>query len=35
MITATEPDHLPRSVERTEISLRDGRPLAAAAERAA
>ncbi len=35
VITATEPDHLPRSVERTEISLRDGRPLAAAAERAA
>ena len=35
VITATEPDHLPRSVERTEISLRDGRPLAAATERAA
>ena len=35
VITATEPDHLPRSVERTEIALRDGRPLAAATERAA
>jgi len=37
LITVTEPDHLPRSAPRTEISLRDGRPLAEAAgsERAA
>jgi len=37
LITATEPDHLPRSPGRTEISLRDGRPLAEAggSERAA
>jgi len=38
VITTTEPDHLPASAERREISVRDGRPLGEAAvveERAA
>lgn len=36
VITATEPDHLPRAAERNEISIRCGRPIArAASERAA
>jgi DNA replication and repair protein RecF len=35
LVTATEPDHLPAAVERNEIAIRDGRPLAATAEAAA
>ena len=35
LITATEPDHLPRTVERREVAIRDGRPLTTAGSQVA